>query len=169
MSDEQQEIPLTQETVQKLVAKTILEVQEQRDKFFDVFFNLNQLGDGDELVSMAETAIQVISRLKTVEVIVLTALAEFMKQQNTPEGSAKFLHYFTSDIVMSLLLLNDFVSIEELDLVYDRKELENPLNTFSAQMSDENGPQRASIHDLAEDLKTLLQKIKESKEDHSAK
>lgn len=148
--------------IQKLVGKIIIEVQQDKHKFLDTFFSLNDT-PGAAPRPLAEIAIEVVTRIKTVELVVLTTLSEFMKSQGMPEGTAKFLHYLCKDITTSLFLLNELVSPETLLDVYELQDVEAPIATFNEQKNEAAVEGPLDLHQLSEDFKEHLDKVRKDK------
>lgn len=159
-NNESQTSFLTDDIIQKIIGKTMIEMGEIKDQFFDVFFRMNEK-PSDEVLSVAQTAIEVITRVKVVEITVLGTLSEFMKSQDVPAGSTKLLHYLCKDVVITLLLLNEMFSPEELLDVYSEEELKTAFGAFKMQQAGLT-PQKTDLHTLSEELKTLMGKIRET-------
>jgi len=148
---------LSQEVIQKLVGKAILEMMGDSEKYFDLFTG----GRGEE-TTLAELAISAITKLKTTEVLILTTLRTMMNDNAIPDGAVKFLNYICKDITMVLMLLNGMTTTEELLAVYEEETLANALRAFR---EDEPGSvEAAGIGELSKDLDDLMGKVREAKQ-----
>lgn len=149
---------LSQEVIQKLVGKALLDVQAESAKYFDIF----AAGLGEE-TTIAELAISAISKIKTVEVIILTTLRTIMKENGVPEGGTKFLNCVCKDIALVLMLLNELVSEADLLEVYEEEEVIGAIRAFREDLSSTE-TSTTNINDLAKDLKEFLGKAREAKD-----
>lgn len=147
---------LSQKIIQKLVAKALLDVKAGSTKYFDLF-----TGGEDEHATLAELAISAISKLRAVEIIILTTLRTMMKDNNIPDGAVKFLNYLCKDITAVLMLLNNITSVEDLVAVYEEEDLENTMRAYKDGPSTDS-VESSNINDLTKDLGDLLSMARES-------
>jgi hypothetical protein len=148
---------LSQEVIQKLVGKALLEVQSDSEKYFRLFSE----GVGDE-VSVAELAISAITKLKAVEVIILTTLKLIMNEHGVAGGSIGFLHCLCRDTTLILMLLNKLATPEDLLEVYEESEVSNALRVYS-QDNGEAEITSTDLNELTKDLKEMLGKSREAR------
>lgn len=149
---------LSHEIIQKLVGKALLEVQADSARYFNIF------AEGlEEETTVAELAISAISKLKSVEVIILTTLRAIMKEQKIVDGCTKFLHCLCKDTSYVLMLLNGLVTTDDLLEVYEESEVENAIRAFKEDLVGTE-VKKSSLNDLTRDLKENLNKAREAKE-----
>jgi hypothetical protein len=149
---------LSHEIIQKLVGKALLEVQADSARYFNIF------ADGlDEETTVAELAINAISKLKTVEVIILTTLRSIMKENKVQDGCTKFLHRLCKDTTYVLMLLNELATPEDLLEVYEESEVENAIRAYKEDLVGTE-VKKSDLNELAKDLKENLGKSREARE-----
>jgi len=149
---------LSQEVIQKLVGKALLEVQTDSSKYFDLF-----TGGAGEETTLAELAIGAISKLKTVEIIILTTLRSMMHDSGVPDGAVKFLNIICKDVTTVLMLLNGITTTDELMAVYEEEELANPLRAYGEDTEGQK-VEATNIGELSKDLNDLMGKVREAKQ-----
>lgn len=154
-------------SIQAASLQATIDVFKDKDKFLDAFF---PGGSGEDELNAADVAIVVLSKLKTVEVMLATALTALLLRDPVEEGHdtasdiemLQFFLDFARDIVPANMLLNEFIGEAELSRTYG-KYADRAIEIYKASKNGPEKPMKASdLHKVASELKEFINKHKES-------
>jgi hypothetical protein len=156
---------LGNEFVQKIAAKAILSCYKNKDAFLNFFLDLDREEAERADMTLVELVAETISKLKTVELAVLQTLYAVVKEQlpDAPKDFLIFLRYLSKETTLALHLLNKIITPEELGAIHNPDEIETCLKVFNNENIASEEPKHVNLHEVSEELRTLVAKIREAK------
>jgi hypothetical protein len=149
--------------LQGVVGMTIMDVMKSRDKYLDIILPESMESKERPLI---ETILVVLTKLKVIESQILAAVVEAeggeASEPDTklPVGVLEFVRQFSHDSTLGLLLLNEFITPQELKSIYRSDELVTPLRVYENR---EGNTVKSSVLDAASNLKDLVEKHRDGK------
>jgi len=152
-------------TLQKEVGLAILEVVQNRDKYLDIYLGTEETENSQKTI--LDVIMSALSKMKAIETYILTTALDILVEQGKdiegaePASTMRFLQDFSRDATLSLLLLNNLMTPDEIKGVYTEAEVANAINTYEKSTPEDK--MAVSIFDAANELDELVKKHRETK------
>lgn len=150
--------------LQGVVGMTIIEVMKSREKYLEIV-----LPKDEEVANrpLTETVLIILTRLKVIEAQILAAIVEVTGDDENPEenpklpgGMLNFLRQYSHDATLGLMLLNEFITPEELRSIYNSNETEPALRVYETR---EGNTEKKNVLDAASGLQEFVTKHRENR------